>query len=287
MLAPFDWLRLARSSSELLATLYYLDEHPDAIGEKELAPPRSALQRPCSRCGLYPHEEGIRFCSTCKAILEQGQRLYPQIQHITLVWGYVTQLPRQLRGGAPFPEGMTLHTYVRDAQHFLTVLPRQQLKPWLQELALYNSLTLQGLLQVFPGSSPRSTPMNELLMRVIHHEARFPPDRLRVRFLAAPHYIYHLHELDREGVLTFEISDFISTLEMASVFRTLLLPDEQTTLRKLLKLRDDAEAQFYWGRFLGQIKPEVRDMLNAWQIRRWSSAQVDLLYRLSEYVRYY
>ena len=287
MLAPFDWLRLARSSSELLATLYYLDEHPDAIGEKELAPPRSALQRPCGRCGLYPHEEGVRFCSACKAILEHGQRLYPQIQHITLVWGYVTQLPQQLRGGTPFPEGMTLHTYVHDAQHFLTVLPRQQLKPWLQELALYNSLTLQGLLQVFPGSSPRSTPMNELLIRVIHHEARFPPDRLRVRFLAAPHYIYHLHELDREGVLTFEISDFISTLEMASVFRTLLLPDEQTTLRQLLKLRDDAEAQFYWGRFLGQIKPEVRDMLNAWQIRRWSPAQVELLYRLSEYARYY
>lgn len=287
MLAPFDWLRLARSSSELLATLHYLDEHPDVTGGKELAPPRSALQRPCGRCGLYPHEEGVRFCSACKAILEYGQRLYPQIQHITLVWGYVTQLPQQLRGGTPFPEGMTLHTYVHDAQHFLTVLPRQQLKPWLQELALYNSLTLQGLLQVFPGSSPRSTPMNELLIRVIHHEARFPPDRLRVRFLAAPHYIYHLHELDREGVLTFEISDFISTLEMASVFRTLLLPDEQTTLRQLLKLRDDAEAQFYWGRFLGQIKPEVRDMLNAWQIRRWSPAQVDLLYRLSEYVRYY
>ncbi|HOV48387.1 MAG TPA: hypothetical protein PLM06_07115 [Anaerolineae bacterium] len=287
MLAPFDWLRLARSSSELLATLHYLDEHPDAIGGQELASPRSALQRPCDRCGLYPHERGERFCSTCKAILEQGQRLYSQIQHITLVWGYVTQLPQQLRGGTPFPEGMTLHTYVHDAQHFLTVLPRQQLKPWLQELALYNSLTLQGLLQVFPGSSPRSTPMNELLIRVIHHEARFPPDRLRVRFLAAPHYIYHLHELDREGVLTFEISDFISTLEMASVFRTLLLPDEQTTLRQLLKLRDDAEAQFYWGRFLGQIKPEVRDMLNAWQIRRWSPAQVDLLYRLSEYARYY
>ncbi len=156
MLAPFDWLRLARSSSELLATLHYLDEHPDVIGGKDLAPPRSALQRPCGRCGLYPHEEGVRFCSACKAILEYGQRLYPQIQHITLVWGYVTQLPQQLRGGTPFPEGMTLHTYVHDAQHFLTVLPRQQLKPWLQELALYNSL---------PGGLFRHGRLSNLLIK--------------------------------------------------------------------------------------------------------------------------
>jgi len=166
-----------------------------------------------------------------------------------------------------------------------------------RELAMQERLDNRPILTPLPPSSGGSVGPESAGARSIapspseialETRTMWQPGRvLRVRFLAAPHYIYHLHELDREGVLTFEISDFISTLEMASVFRTLLLPDEQTTLRKLLKLRDDAEAQFYWGRFLGQIKPEVRDMLNAWQIRRWSSAQVDLLYRLSEYVRYY
>lgn len=289
MLEPFDWLRLARSGAELLATLHYIDAHPELPANGgELAPPRSALHASCERCGLYPRPTPHqRFCVACKTILDWGHHLYLHARQITLVWGYVTQLPRQLRGGAPFPSEMTLQTYIHDAQHFLVVLPQRQLKPWLQELALYNGLDLQGLLQVFPGCGAKSTPMNDLLIRVAHHETRFPPDRLRVRFLAAPHYIYHLHEYDREGVLTFELADFLSTLEMASVFRTLLLPDEQAALRELLKLRDGAEIQFYWGRFLGQINPEVKDMLNAWRIRRWSPAQVDLLYRLSEYVEFY
>ncbi len=288
MLEPFDWIRLSRSGAELLATLHYIEAHPELPASGgELAPPRSALHQPCARCGLYPRLEKQRFCEVCKTILNWGHQLYLHARQVTLVWGYVTQLPRQLRGGSPFPAGTTLRIYVHDAQHFLAVLPQKQLQPWLQELALYNGAELKGLLQIFPGSSGKHTPMNELLIRVTHHEARFPPDRLRVRFLAAPHYIYHLQEFDREGVLTFELADFLSTLEMAAIFRTLLLPDEQAALRELLKLRDDAEAQFYWGRFLGQIKPEVRDMLNAWRIRRWSKAQVELLYRLSDYVKFY
>ena len=161
MLAPFDWLRLARSGPDLLATLHYLDAHPELPANGgELAPPRSALHQPCARCGLYPREPQRRFCAACQTILNWGHHLYPQARQITLVWGYVMQLPRQLRGGAPFPTGMTLHTFVHDEQHFLVVLSQKQLKPWLQELALYNGLELQGLLQVFPGRDRKSTRLN-------------------------------------------------------------------------------------------------------------------------------
>ena len=58
-------------------------------------------------------------------------------------------------------------------------------------------------------------------------------------------------------------------------------------LYQLLQLEDDGEAHFYWGRFLGQISQETRDMLNAWQIRRWPKPQIDLLYELIEHVEFY
>jgi hypothetical protein len=48
-----------------------------------------------------------------------------------------------------------------------------------------------------------------------------------------------------------------------------------------------SEAQFYWGRFLGALNQEARDMLNAWKIRQWSKSRIDLLYELVENVGFY
>jgi hypothetical protein len=289
MLAPFDWIRLAQTGSELLATLEHLTEHPNITEEAgEIAAPLTALRPPCQRCWTYPRARPMgHHCPTCEAIKRGTKKYYRTSLHTTFVWGYVTQLPRQLRDGQHFSDDLVLSDYVHDDHHFMAALRRHQLKPWLQELILYNGTALKGLLQVFPGTGTKTPTMAQLLLRVVHHDSRFPPDRLRVRFLAAPHYIFHLHEYDREGVLTFDAADFISTLEMASVFRTVLLPDEQEMLRELLKMDEDPKAQFYWGRLLGMLSQEAKDMLNAWRIRNWTEAQVDLLYRLSDYVRYY
>lgn len=289
MLASFDWIRLARTGSELLATLEYLTAHPDLTAEHpELAAPFSALQVPCRRCGIYPRTTPLaHYCNTCESIEEGARHYHRTSPHVTLVWGYVTQLPRRLREGQSFPDSLVISDYVHDDQHFLAALRLKKLQPWLQELMLYNGPDFNGLLQVFPSTGKATPTMAELLIRTVQQEARFPPDRLRVRFLAAPHYVFHLREYDREGVLTFDVGDFISTLEMASVFRTVLLPDEQQMLRTLLDMGDDPKASFYWGRLLGMLSREAKDMLNAWRVRSWTKAQVDLLYRLVDYVLYY
>jgi hypothetical protein len=294
MLAPFDWIRLASTGSELLATLAYLEKHP-AITEKagRRAAPLTALRAPCQRCWTYSRTTPTaRYCPTCHAIRKQTKAVHRTSRYTTFVWGCVTQLPRQLRDGrrataVSDPSALTLSTYVHDEHHFLVALRRRKLKLWLQELVLYNGADLKGLIQIFPSTGRKTPGMHQLLIRIIHHDSRFPPDQLRVRFLAAPHYVFHLHEYDREGVLTFDVADFISILEMASVFRTILLPDEQKMLRTLLKADDMAKAQFYWGRLLNMLNDEAKDMLNAWRVRSWSEAQVDLLYRLSDYVNYY
>jgi hypothetical protein len=126
--------------------------------------------------------------------------------------------------------------------------------------------------------------MNDLLLRAIHRENIFSMDQLRVRFFGTPHQVIRHYAREKEGLLTFGISDFLGLLEMAVVFRQVLRPQEQEILRELLTKNSMAEEQFYWGRFLGILNQEAKDMLHAWQVRTWSHHKVNLLYELINYV---
>jgi hypothetical protein len=167
------------------------------------------------------------------------------------------------------------------------MLHHRELQPWLQELAIYHGGDIKGLLQIVHSTHGKDMHMGELLCRMIQDEARFPTDQLRVRFFAAPHQVYSPRYYEREGVLTFEAAEFLRMLDMAVVFRTMMRPDEQKILYKLLTMEDTREEQFYWGRLLGVLKPEAKDMLSAWKIRLWTKPQVNLLYALVEYVGFY
>ena len=57
-------------------------------------------------------------------------------------------------------------------------------------------------------------------------------------------------EQEKLGLISHDISEFISLLEMAEIFRAFLRPNEQQKLFELLNLDNPAEEQFYWGRFL-------------------------------------
>jgi hypothetical protein len=329
MLDRFDWLRRSRTGAELLATLQYLETNPIADCGMQIAdyspqseirnpqsrglgPPPSALNGPCLRCWIYPRattKPNARYCPTCQAIMEEAWQLGTLSRYAVVVWGFVNQLPRQLRTGSnartrgpgglqdeldsaarpcvSFRDSHILGAYVHDENRFLLMLHHLEIKPWLQELAIYHGADLKGLIQIFPTTGVRDTGMGDLLCRIIHNEARFPMDRLRVRFFSAPYQVYAAHLYDREGVLTFEVTEFLSMLEMASVFRSVLRLDEQEILYKLLNMGNTGQAQFYWGRFLGSLNQEARDMLNAWKIRQWSKPRINLLYELVENVGFY
>ncbi len=181
-----------------------------------------------------------------------------------------------------------LGSFVQDQNRFLVMLRHRDLKPFLQELVLYHGDDLKGLLQIAPtvGVSGNLS-MADVLCRVIHYETTFSMDRLRVRFYARPYQVLFPRLLERKGILTFDISDFLSVLEMAAIFRTLLLPDQQQMLRQLLTIDDPAEAQFYWGRLMGLLNQPAKDMLSAWNIRQWPPDRVKLFYELMDYVAYY
>lgn len=291
MLQRFDWLRLSQTGAELLATLQYAQEEPEFPRDPgQLAPPLSALHSPCQRCGVFPplaQDPNARYCRTCQEVLTRARRLGRSSRQALVLWGWVHPFPRQLRPERGFQDSSVWGAYIHDENRFLLMLNSRELKPWLQELVLYHGPELKGLIQVFPTVGNRNITMDELLCRVVHHEARFPLDRLRVRFFSAAHQIFRPHVYDQAGVLTFEIAEFLEMLEMAAVFRTVLLPEDQQLLHEFLYLEDPAQAQFYWGRLLGYLNQEARDMLQAWRVRNWTRPQVDLFYALVEHVSFY
>ena len=291
MLSSFDWLRRSRTGAELLATLEYLAARPDLCPSgDEIGPPHSALDGPCQRCWIYPRlpSLGRKYCKSCQALLARARRLGGISRQSIVIWGFVNYLSKQLRMGEGLREQHVLGTYAHDENHFLLMMPRRELKPWLRELAIYHGSDLKGLIQVFPTTGTgKVTSMGDILCRVIHHEARFPMDQLRVRFFSAPYQTRRPHIRDQQGLLTFEVSEFLSLLEMAAVFRTILRPEEQESLYELVNLEDSSEEQFYWGRFMGYLSQEAKDMLSAWRIRQWPRNRIKLLYELVDYVAFY
>ena len=287
MLTSFDWIRRSRSGAELLATLEYLETAPDLLLEKEIGPPHSALNGPCTRCWVYPRSSA-KYCESCQVILTKAKRLGRVSRMAIVIWGLVDHLPRQLESGEGFYRDHIHGSYTHKENHFLLMMYRRELKTWLQELVIYHGSDLRGVIQILPTTGlGRPMSMGDILCRATHHEASFSMDKLRVRFYSAPYQILQAHQRDKQGVLTFDVSEFLSLLEMAAVFRTLLMPQEQEMLRELLSLKDRVEERFYWGRLLGYLNQEAKDMLSAWRIRQWPRNQIELLYELVDYVAFY
>lgn len=286
MLAPFDWLRRSDTGAELLATLGCLTEEPELLATPlSLGAPLAALGGPCRRCWIYARGSGNPYCKVCRTILQRRRKLAPRAHRAVVIWGNVEPFPVSLRRWPDEVDARLLGTYVRDARHFLLMMRRTAIKPWLQELVVRQGTALQGLLQILPTVGARSTPgMGDLLCRAMAHESHLPMDRMRVRFYTTPAQVIAPRERDREGILTFEIADFLRLLEMAEVFRALLHPEEQRELFELLRLEDGQEASFFWGRFLGRLNPQTRDMLSAWGIRSWPRSRIRLLSELIDYV---
>lgn len=290
MSSQFNWLRLCRTGAELLATLQYLASYPD-LHEGEIGVPHSALNGPCLRCWTLPREpKGMghgRYCEICGLILDEAWKIRVLSRSCVVIWGYVNHLPEQLQIGGKFRNCTIFEPYRHDDQRFLLMLYQRDLRPWLQELMIYNGSDLKGFLQIFPSTGLHEASMGDLLCRVIQYESQFPLDSLRVRFFSEIPQIFLPENHEREGVLTFEVTEFLSALEMAMIFRSLLRPEDQEQVHQVLSMCSNNEEKFYWGRLLAGLKPEARDMLQAWRMRQWSTAQINLLYELMHYVEFH
>ena len=288
MLNKFDWLRRCRSGTELLATLKYFSDDPEIdLSQLEPGGPLSAIGNLCQRCRIYaPVKEGKkhnRYCPFCEKIIQRKGKVAPKSVLAIVLWGHVNQISRGLRESKPSKSLFGI--YIHNDQNFLIMMHRQYLKQWLQDLVIYSGLSLKGLLQIFPSVGVyRNLHIGDYLTWAIHHENTFLMDQLRIRFYTNPHQIINPKRREKEGLLTYNVSDFISMLEMVEVFRANLYPQQQKELLELLKLNDPKEEQFYWGRFLGQLSQETKDMLSAWKVRQWTKSQTEFFYQLISYV---
>jgi len=288
MLSKFDWLSRCRSGTELLATLKFFSEDPEFdLSRLEPGGPISAIGDLCQRCRVYApvkaRKRYTRYCQFCEKIIQLKGKAASKSAYAVVLWGHVNLISRRLRESKPSKSLFGI--YIHDDQHVLIMMHRQYLKQWLQDLVIYSGLSLRGLLQIFPSIGEyRNLHIGDYLTWAIHHEATFLMDQLRVRFYTNPHQIINPKSREREGLLTYNISDFISMLDMAEVFRANLYPQQQKELLELLNLNDPKEEQFYWGRFLGQLSQETKDMLSAWKVRQWTKSQIEFFYQLIKYV---
>ncbi len=292
MLTPFDWLRLCRNGTELIATVHLLDTQPDVFLQETIGHPFSALHGPCRRCGIFrraPLEsekqrgDAAPYCPACRMVRRATAELHRTAVTSVLVWGQLSSVPPLPDKGIPLP----VH-YRHDEQHFLLVLYRSALQDWLSNLLLYHGMSLSGLLQILPAlPDTQSRTLGDALARLPAFESAYPPDRLRVRFYPTGHMVFQNREYERAGTLTFDAQDFLGYLEMAGVFRSLLYPEQQQAVFQILKMKNQQESGFHWGRLLHELSPAARDMLISWNLRSWSRKQLYLLDKLRAYAKYH
>lgn len=294
MLTAFDWIRRSRSGAELLSILRMLKEDPTCFerlqslaGFDRFGPVPYALAAPCDRCALYPRLSVSIFCPTCRVIRDGTLRAGKPVRDALVVWGYVNRLPQQVSSGRAFADNEAFASFVRDDRHFLLLLRRLDLQAWLQEMVLYHGPDLKGYLQIMPTwGGTDGVSMGDLLCQAVRQENYFPLDRLRVRFYMRHYQVLRPQEFDREGLLTYEVSEFLRTLEMAVIFRSILRPKEQALLYELLTKADESADSFYWGRLMGILGQRARDLLDAWDVRHWPARRIKHFYELTDYVDY-
>ena len=291
MLSDFDWLRRTRTGVELLATLKYLTQRGESSHnvEENIGPPPTALNGPCLRCWIYPrHEEDDNYCEVCNDILIQSKGLGSFIRQFTVLWGYLNQVPYSLHEES-WKVNQKIHgAFFHGKSQFLIMIKKRDIKPLLQDLVIRHGPEMKGLIQTFPTIGMGSEiGMGDILCRAIHHESNRPLNQLCIRFYSSPLQLTKPRLREDKGMLTFEISEFLALLETVEVFRSFLKPEDQETLYEILLKDKFREHSFYWGRFLGQLSREARDMVTSWGIRQWSRNRLELLYELTDYVAFY
>lgn len=287
MLSPFDWIRRCTTGPELLGTISYLagerSEGLDALKNAPPASPFSADRPPCERCKIYQRQDDSSYCKTCSAILDRTEGLGRIIRNVVCLWGFVSELPWHLNNETC--KDFTKGVYIHDQNRFLLIIQRRGLRKWLEELLLYHGSGIKGLIQIFPTKGPgHGACMGDVLCKAIHHEANFSMDMLRIRFYSSPLQIFKPHLREKRGMLTFSGEDFLSILNMGVTFRRNLRPDEQIEIRDMLLKPGHRNLHFQWGRLLGRIDREAKDMLEAWSMRHWPRERIFLLYEVLPYV---
>jgi len=281
-----DWLLNCRSGSELMATIDLLSDEPDLpeIIYKEdcLGIPQTAFDGPCLRCRYFSRLPNEHYCYFCNHVMVRESVIRPTARHSVALWCFMNFPPKKM----PHTTYDILF-YIIDDNRMICTTNRWNLKNLLQELMLMQGPDWLGVMQIFPVFRGSETlTMSDIIASAIFDEKSLVQDRMYIKFYASPFQIPFRKDRERDGKLIFYASDFIGYLEMAEIFKRGLYLEEQDRLLQVLKIDDPTERQFYWGRFLAQIRPEARDFLDSWNMKKWTATQVSLFYELLDFAKF-
>lgn len=281
MLVAFDWLRRSENGAELIATMDAMESAPDLFRtENGVGEPFCGIRGPCIRCWLLPRLPGSSHCSVCHRIVTDSRRLGSDSKRCLLVWAFVNFLPNTVKQAARQDQRALL---IKDDKHFLAAVSGPCLNAWLKKL-LQDDKEQKGTLIVFPTTRKKSTfTMGDVLCRAIQHDASFPMDRLRIEFFSKPGQLKAPHLREQEGMLILQPYEFLPLLELATVFSTLLNHEEVEIIKYVMSIQDQNQKAFQWGRLMGILNLEARDMLV--NMKTWPVNRIKWLCELAKYVR--
>ena len=263
MLTAFDWIRRSENGSELIATLDGIKTCSGIFHqEKAIGHPASGIDGPCKRCWIYPRLSSSLYCRTCNTILDTAKDLGGVSRQSLVVWGYLNSVPESVQTNSESLENSHVKVFLKDENHFLVVLKAYELRAWFKEILTNHGSQIKGSLTVFPTTGKKQTyTMGDILCQAIQHDSRFPMDRLRIRFFSSPGHLKNPYQREKKGLLNFDALEFLNLLETATLFSTLLSPEEQEAVKEVLSIQNEQERRFHWGRLMGQLTLETRDML--------------------------
>ena len=280
MLNAFDWLRRSENGAELIAAMDAIGTDTDCFHEdQKMGHPVYGINGPCTRCWIFPRISDSSHCRICNTIVTKSRKLGKVSRKCLLVWGYVNFLPDSVKQNDDLKENKTRAVFIKDDTHFLAAVNSYDMTKWFKRIILDCGSDLKGLLTVFPTTGKKQTfTMGDILCRAVLYDSRFPMDRLRIRFFSRPGQLKVPHMREKQGMLTFEPSEFLGMLEMATLFKSRLRLEEQEMIKEITGIKDRHEKAFFWGRLMSNLSIEAKDMLSDWKFREWSDNKIKLLY---------
>ena len=286
MVNTFDWLRRSENGAELIAAM------DAAVGDDGFFQQESTMGQsvhgingPCTRCWIYPRLSDSSHCRICNSIVTRSRELGRASRKCLLVWGNVNFLPDSIKENSDLGENKARSVFIKDEKHFLAVVNGYDMTEWFRRIVHDNEADLKGLFTIFPTTGKKDTfNMGDILCRAVHYDSRFPMDKLRVRFFSRAGQLKVPHMREKLGILTFEPSEFLSMLEMATLFKSILRPEDQEMVKEIIGIKERHEKAFYWGRLMANLSIEARDMLTDWEFKEWSENKIKLLYDFTDNV---
>ena len=288
MLNTFDWLRRSENGAELIAAMDAASTNEEFFQKKsKIGQPVHGIDGPCTRCWIYPRLSDSSHCRICDAIVTRSRELGRTSRKCLLVWGNVNFIPHSIKENSDLIGNKAFPLFIKDENHFLAAVIGYEMVEWFKRIVHKNGTDLKGLLTIFPTTGKKDTfNMGDVLCRAVHYDSRFPMDKLRVRFFSRAGQLKVPHMREKQGMLTFEPTDFLNMLEMASLFQSTLRPEEQKILQEVTRIKDHHEKAFFWGRLNSNLSIEARDMLSEWNFREWSDHQIKLLFDFTANVQF-